>query len=78
MPKSRSKRSTYQPPKKVRRRRSAPWVGPTIVVCLLGGLGYILLYYAGVLPWSSSIGNYNLIIGFVPLIVGLLLATTWA
>ena len=39
---------------------------------------YILLYYMQVLPsFIDDIGNINLAIGFLPLIVGLLLATRW-
>jgi hypothetical protein len=54
-------------------------VGPTIVALLLVGLVYLLLFYASVLPWgdSASLGNYNLLIGFVPLIVALGLLTRW-
>jgi hypothetical protein len=79
MPKSRSKRRTYQPPPQPKARPSAPWVGPTIVALLLVGLVYLLLFYASVLPWgdSASLGNYNLLIGFVPLIVALGLLTRW-
>ena len=79
MPKSRSKRRTYQPPPRPRPKPSAPWVGPTIVVLLLVGLLYLLLFYAGVLPWgdAGSLGNYNLLIGFVPLILALGLLTRW-
>jgi hypothetical protein len=79
MPKSRSKRRTYQPPPRPRPKPSAPWVGPAIVVLLCVGLLYLLAFYAGVLPWgdSSSLGNYNLLIGFVPLITAMILMTRW-
>ena len=78
MPKSRSKRRRYQPPPRPRPKPSPPWVGPTIVVCLLLGLVYILLFYMQILPsFISDLGNINLAIGFLPLIVGLLLATRW-
>jgi hypothetical protein len=54
-------------------------VGPTIVALLLIGLVYLLLFYASVLPWgdSGSLGNYNLLIGFVPLVLALGLLTRW-
>jgi Cell division protein CrgA len=78
MPKSRSKRRRYQAPPRPRPKPSAPWVGPTIVVSLIVGLAYILLFYMSVLPsFLDELGNINLAIGFVPLIFGLLLATRW-
>jgi hypothetical protein len=78
MPKSRSKRRRYRPPPRPKPKPSPPWVGPTIVVCLLVGLIYILLFYMQLLPsFIDDLGNINLAIGFVPLIVGLLLATRW-
>jgi hypothetical protein len=78
MPKSRSKRRRYQPPPRPKPKPSPSWVGPTIVVCLLLGLVYILLFYMQLLPsFIDDLGNINLAIGFLPLIVGLLLATRW-
>jgi len=78
MPKSRSKRRRYQPPPRPRPKPSPPWVGPTIVVSLILGLIYILLFYMQLLPsFIDDLGNINLAIGFAPLIVGLLLATRW-
>jgi hypothetical protein len=78
MPKSRSKRRRYQPPPRPKPKPSPPWVGPAIVVFLLVGLIYILLFYMQLLPsFIDDLGNINLAIGFVPLIVGLLLATRW-
>ena len=46
MPKSRvRKRTVYTPPppKTARRKVSAPWVGPAIVVCLVVGLAWIVV-----------------------------------
>ncbi len=78
MPKSRSKRRRYQPPPRPKPKPSAPWVGPTIVVSLIVGLVYILLFYAGALPPPMrDWGNKNIPIGFLPLLFGLLLATRW-
>jgi Cell division protein CrgA len=78
MPKSRSKRSRYVPPPRPKPKPSAPWVGPTIVISLVVGLVYILLFYMQVLPpVLDRLNNINLAIGFVPLIFGLLLATRW-
>jgi hypothetical protein len=78
MPKSRSKRRRYVPPPRPKPKPSAPWVGPTIVISLVVGLVYILLFYMQVLPpVLDRLNNINLAIGFAPLIFGLLLATRW-
>jgi Cell division protein CrgA len=49
------------------------------VALLAFGLLYILLFYMSVLPFGigDKWGNYNLLIGFVPLLLGLLVATRW-
>jgi hypothetical protein len=78
MPRSRSKRRRYVPPPRPRPKPSAPWVGPTIVISLVVGIVYILLFYMQVLPpVLDNLSNFNLAIGFVPLIFGLILATRW-
>jgi Cell division protein CrgA len=78
MPKSRSKRRRYVPPPRPKPKPSPPWVGPTIVISLVVGLVYILLFYMQVLPpMLDRMNNINLAIGFAPLIFGLLLATRW-
>ena len=82
MPKSRvRKRTVYTPPppKSTRRKVSPPWVGPSIVVCLLVGLAWIATYYitSGSFPGMSAIGAWNLVVGFAFIIVGVALATTW-
>ena len=77
MPKSRSKRRRYQPPPRPKPKPSPPWVGPTIVVCLLLGLVYILLFCMQILPpFLDDLGHQP---GHRvrALIVGLLLATRW-
>jgi hypothetical protein len=79
MPKSRSKRRQYQAPPAPRPKPSPPWYGPLIAALLGGGLLYLLLFYADLLPWAGpgGLGNYNLVIGFVPFIAGMILATRW-
>ena len=82
MPKSRvRKRAVYTPPppKTARRKVSAPWVGPAIVVSLVVGLAWIVVYYLsqGSVPGLSSLGAWNLVIGFGFIIVGVTLATRW-
>ncbi len=82
MPKSRvRKRTVYTPPprKSARRKVSPPWVGPAIVVLLVIGLGWIVVYYVtqNSVPGMSALGNWNLVVGFVFVISGVILATRW-
>ena len=82
MPKSRvRKRSVYTPPpsKTARKKVSAPWVGPTIAVCLVVGLAWIVIYYLsqGSVPGISALGAWNLVVGFAFIIVGVVLSTRW-
>lgn len=82
VPKSRvRKRTVYTPPpqKSARRKVSAPWVGPTIVVCLILGLAWIVAYYItnGSFPGMSLLGAWNLVVGFAFIIAGVTLSTRW-
>ena len=65
--------------KSEKRKVSPPWVGPTIVVCLVIGLAWIVVYYItqGSFPGMSALGSWNLVVGFVFIIAGVVLATTW-
>jgi hypothetical protein len=82
VPKSRVRqKAVYTPPapKTAKRKVSAPWVGPGIVVGLLVGLIWIVVYYStnnGV-PGISALGAWNLVVGFVFIIGAVMLATTW-
>ena len=82
MPKSRvRKRTVYTPPppKSKKRKVSPPWVGPSIVICLVIGLAWIVVYYltSGSVAGMSALGSWNLVVGFVFIIAGVILATTW-
>ncbi len=79
MPESKSKRNKYQPPPKPKPKPSPVWYGPVVMSMLGLALVYLLLYYANLLPWGGpdGLGNYNLLVGFVPLVVGLILLTRW-
>ena len=82
MPKSRvRKRAVYTPPppKSAKRKVSPPWVGPTIVVCLVFGLAWIAVYYItqGSFPGMSALGSWNLVVGFGFVISGVILSTRW-
>ena len=81
MPKSRvRKKPVYTPPpRSARRKSSPPWVAPAMVACLVVGLVWIALYYItnGDLAGMSVLGFWNLVIGFVLIITGVVLATQW-
>jgi Cell division protein CrgA len=82
VPKSRvRKRTVYTPPpqKTAARKVSAGWVGPAIVIFLVFGLAWIVVYYLsqGSIPGLSALGAWNLVIGFAFIIVGVTLATRW-
>jgi hypothetical protein len=82
VPKSRvRKRTVYTPPppKSARRNVSAPWVGPAIGISLIIGLAWIVVYYlaGGSIPGLSSLGAWNLVIGFGFIIAAVILATRW-
>lgn len=82
VPKSRVRqKAVYTPPqaKVTKRKVSAPWVGYAIVASLVLGLAWIVVYYTtqnGV-PGISALGAWNLVVGFVFIIGGVGLATTW-
>jgi hypothetical protein len=82
VPKSRvRKKAVYTPPtsKTARKKVSAPWVGPTIVICLVVGLAWIVVYYlsGGSIPGMRALGAWNLVVGFAFIIAGVVLSTTW-
>jgi hypothetical protein len=54
-------------------------VGPTIVVCLVVGLAWIVTYYLsqGSVPGMSALGAWNLVVGFAFIIAGVTLSTVW-
>lgn len=73
MPKSRSKRSTYTPPKPPKPAPSPRWV-PVVGMALIAlGILEILLNYVIDLPG----GNWNLIVGFVLMAAGLGVLSQW-
>jgi hypothetical protein len=73
VPKSKSKRSSYTPPKPPNPKPSPRWV-PLAGLALIGvGILLIILAYMVRLPG----GNWNLIAGFVLMAGGLLTLSTW-
>jgi hypothetical protein len=76
VPKSKSKRSTYIPPKPPKPKPSPRWV-PIVGLSLIGiGIVAIILTYVlgpNIIPG----GNYTIIVGFVLMAVGLLFLSRW-
>ena len=82
MPKSRvRKKSVYTPPptRSPRKAVSPPWLAPTMLACFLIGLTWIALYYVTQprMPGLSALGAWNLVGGFILIVVGVVLATKW-
>jgi hypothetical protein len=82
VPKSRVRQKavyTPPPPKVAKRKVSHPMVGGGIVVSLVVGLAWIVVYYTtnnGV-PGISVLGAWNLVLGFAFIIAGVVLSTQW-
>lgn len=73
MPKSRSKRSNYTPPKPPRPKPSPRWVPIVGIGSVVAGVGLVILAYVVALPG----GNLNLVIGFVLMAAGLIALSRW-
>ena len=74
MPKSKSKRSTYIPPKPPKPKPSPRWV-PVTGLALIG-LGCLLLILIYLVPGLPG-GNINLIVGFILMAGGLITLSRW-
>lgn len=74
MPKSKSKRSTYIPPKPAKPKPSPRWV-PILGLALIG-LGAVILVAMYLVPGLPG-GNLNLIIGFIAMAGGLITLSRW-
>jgi hypothetical protein len=81
VPKSRVRaKSVYTPPNRTPRSKVSPrWVVPSMLGCLLFGLAWIALFYitGGTTPAQSVLGDWNLVVGFAFIIVGVGLSTKW-
>jgi hypothetical protein len=73
VPKSRSKRSNYTPPKPARPKPSPKWVPYVGVGLIVAGVLLVIASY--VLPIPG--GNVNLVIGFVMMAAGLIALSQW-
>ncbi|MDP9405159.1 MAG: cell division protein CrgA [Actinomycetota bacterium] len=75
MPRSKSKRSSYVPPKPARPKPSPRWVPVTGLSLIAIGVAIIIVSY--ILPGLLPGGNYTLIVGFVLMGGGLVLLSQW-
>lgn len=73
MPKSKSKRSNYTPPKPPKPKPSPRWVPFVGIGSVLAGVGLVILAYVVALPG----GNLNLVVGFVLMAAGLVTLSRW-
>jgi len=80
VPKSRvrSKAVYTPPPRSAKAKVSPPWLAPTMLGCLLVGLVWIVIFYVSQesLP-IGAIHAWNLVVGFVFLVAGVVLSTKW-
>jgi hypothetical protein len=81
VPKSRVRsKAVYTPPPKSAKSKVSPrWLVPAMLGCLLLGLIWIALFYitGGTTPLQSALGDFNLVLGFGFIIVGVGLSTKW-
>ena len=78
MPKSKSKRSRYQPPPPKKRKPSPRWFGGLILGLMLLGVVVIVVNYLGLMPFThGTTANWPLFSGLGLIAVGFLLATQW-
>lgn len=74
------RRSVYTPPtaRKAVRVGSPPWLAPVMVGLFVLGLIWIVVYYVTQTDYPiTSIGHWNLGIGFALILGGFGLATQW-
>ncbi|MFI0420222.1 MULTISPECIES: cell division protein CrgA [Spongiactinospora] len=78
-PKTTRKKAVYTPPAKAQTVKVSPrWLAPTMVVAWIIGILWIAVYYvAPSTPFIGPLGNWNLLIGFVFIIFGVVLSTRW-
>jgi hypothetical protein len=84
VPKSKvRKKAVYTPPQRSQKVAVSPrWLVPTMVGCWLVGLAWIAVYYvtastSTTVPVMSSLSNWNLLIGFGVIVIGVVLSTRW-
>jgi len=76
MPKSKSKRRSYQPPPKKKAKPSPRWYGVIILCLLFGGALVIVLNYLNLMPGPQP-QNLYLFVGLGMIALGFLGSTQW-
>jgi hypothetical protein len=80
VPKSKvRKKAVYTPPQRSTKAMVSPsWLVPTMLGCLLVGLGWIATFYISgqTLP-VLALHQWNLVVGFGLIVVGVMFATKW-
>jgi hypothetical protein len=67
------------PPKRSASKKVSPrWLVPAMLTCLLLGLAWIAVFYVtqGSLP-IGALADWNLVVGFAFIIVGVVRSTKW-
>jgi hypothetical protein len=77
VPKSKSKRSSYQAPPKKKPKPSPTWFGATVLTILGLGVLTIILNYLNLIPWEDQATNLYLWSGLGMIALGFGLATQW-
>ncbi|MFI6504969.1 cell division protein CrgA [Nonomuraea typhae] len=81
MPKPKArKKAVYTPPQKTQQVKVSPrWLAPTMVAAWIIGILWIAVYYIApsTVPLIKDLQNWNLLIGFVFIIFGVVLSTRW-
>jgi hypothetical protein len=80
VPKSRTRsKAVYTPPARSAKSKVSPrWLAPTMLSCLVVGLAWIVTFYVSQqkLP-IGALASWNLVVGFVFLVGGVVLSTRW-
>jgi hypothetical protein len=78
MPKSKSKRRSYQPPPKKKPKPSPRWFGIAILGSMFAGVIVIVLNYLGLMPGTGGeASNLWLFSGLGLIALGFLASTQW-
>jgi hypothetical protein len=80
VPKSHTrKKAVYTPPQKSQQVKVSPrWLAPVMVTAWIVGILWIAVFYIMPnAPGIATLGNWNLLVGFVFIIFGVILSTRW-
>jgi hypothetical protein len=80
VPKSKTRDKVgYTPPEQRVQKikvESSAWIPRFMVAFFLVGLAWIVAYYLG-LHWTSTLGAWNVVIGFAFIAAGFVISTRW-